>query len=58
MIDGEPHDAVVGGSDIRAQRCADIFTVVRIARLTVHDANAAEDTGALAAHRLDEAAVP
>jgi len=58
MINCEPHHAVIGGGHVRPQRGPDVFAVVRISRLTVHDPDAAEDAGTLSAHWFDETAMP
>ena len=58
MIDDEPHHSIIRRGDGGAQRSADVFTVVRIPRLAVHDSHAAEDAGSFAAHRLHETRLP
>ena len=58
MIDGDANDPIICRCDIGTQRRADILSIVRVARLAVHDPYAAEDAGALAIYRLHEVAVP
>ena len=58
MIDGDADNPIVRRRDIGPHRRADIFSIVRIARLAIHDPHAAENAGALAVHRLHEVAVP
>src|SRR5438874_11261782 len=58
MIDGDADNPVVCGGDIGPQGRADILSIVRIARLAVHNPHAAENAGALAVHRLHEVVAP
>ena len=45
MIHGDADNPVVCGGDLGPQRRADILSVVRIARLAIHDSHAAERQG-------------
>ena len=58
MIDGDADNPIIRRRDIGPHRRADILSIVRIARLAVHDPHAAENAGALAIHRFHEVAVP
>jgi len=58
MIDDEAHHPVIRRSDGGAKQSPDVFTVMRIPRLAIHDSHAAEDPGSFAAHRLHEVRLP
>ena len=58
MIDGDADNPIIRRGDIGPQWRADILSIVRIARLTVHDPHTAENAGALAIHWLQEVTVP
>lgn len=58
MIDSEPHHTVIRRGDGGAKRSPDVFPIVRIPRLTIHDSHATENPGSLAAYRLHETRLP
>src|SRR5689334_13035825 len=58
MLDSKPDDSIVRRRHLRAGRRADVFSVMGIAGLAVHDADAAEDPGSFPAHRLNKTVLP
>ena len=58
MVHGQTNDPVIAGQHVGSERSTDVFSIVRISRLPIRDADAAENTGAFAANRLDKSGLP
>ena len=58
MIDGQPNHSVIRRSHHGPERSSDVFAIVWIPRLAIHDSHTAENSGSLAVHRLHETRLP
>ncbi len=58
MIDGEADNAIIRRQHIGSERRTDVFPIMRIARLPIHDSDTAKDPGSFAAHRLHKTRLP
>ena len=58
MVDSKPHHPIIRRRNGRTERRTDIFPVMRVPWLAIHDSDTTEDPRSFAAHRLHETRLP